>query len=193
MYLIAAVCLGNSQAVAVPFQGGGSPWPKRLHEKHDVVCSLHLLDFPVMGCTRSDTLRDSKCASSALRRAMLRNTAAQRQPLPAQYSSTTRPQSESSLGSVVLTFLPFPTFRLTTFSRRLREAEAGARSGSPRKGSTRLDGLLKDDQEVVEMLDYERKLIKHHCGKEPSESPASPTRQAAGCFSWRRPASITTW
>ena len=35
------------------------------------------------------------------------------------------------------------------------------------------DWLLKDNQEVVEMLDYERKLIKHHGGNEPWESPTS--------------------
>ena len=41
------------------------------------------------------------------------------------------------------------------------------------------DWLLKDDQEVVEMLDYKRKLIKHHWGKEPWESPTSLAHQAA--------------
>ena len=41
------------------------------------------------------------------------------------------------------------------------------------------DLLLKDDQEVVEMLDYERKLIKHHGGKELWESPTSLAHQAA--------------
>ena len=43
-----------------------------------------------------------------------------------------------------------------------------------------LDWLLKDDKEVVEMLSYERQLIKHHNGnKEPYEFPMSLAHQAA--------------
>ena len=43
-----------------------------------------------------------------------------------------------------------------------------------------LDWLLKDDQEVVEMLSYERQLIKHHNGnKDPWEFTMSLAHQAA--------------
>ena len=41
------------------------------------------------------------------------------------------------------------------------------------------DWLLKNDKEVVEMLDYEEKLIRHHYGRESWESPTSLIYQAA--------------
>ena len=42
-----------------------------------------------------------------------------------------------------------------------------------------LDWLLKDDKEVVEMLRYERLLIKHHHCNKPRASPISLAHQAA--------------
>ena len=135
---------------------------------------------------------------------MTKSTAAQRQPLPvaaAQYSSTTRrvttstrPQSEASSGQQILNFPPLPAFLLATFSRRLREAGGRRQEWISKKEiylPNRLDWLFKDDQEVVETLDYERKLIKH-------QSPLLPphTRQpimfllAAACLDNRLAVSV---
>ena len=41
-----------------------------------------------------------------------------------------------------------------------------------------LDWLLEDDPEVVEMLDYERKMLRHHSVKELLEIPTSLAHQA---------------
>ena len=41
------------------------------------------------------------------------------------------------------------------------------------------DWLLKDDKDIVEMLSYERQLIKHHSNREPWESLMSLAHQAA--------------
>lgn len=43
-----------------------------------------------------------------------------------------------------------------------------------------LDWLVKDDKEFVEMLSYERQLIKHHNNKEPWEFLMRLAHWAAG-------------
>lgn len=60
----------------------------------------------------------------------------------------------------------------------LRLWEAGV-SGEVTYLSNCFDWLIKDDQEVMETLDYERKLTKHYCSIELWESPTYLAHQAA--------------
>ena len=69
------------------------------------------------------------------------------------------------------------------FSKVLREVTGGRSQEWVDKKEIHLpscfDWLLKDDKEVVAMLDYERQIIKHHKGKDPHVYPISLAHQAA--------------